>query len=69
MSITSKYDYVIIGAGCAGLSLAYRMLNKDYKVCVIELESNINKKISFGHFGIHIKIRLIILLKKNGQNG
>ena len=44
MSITSKYDYVIIGAGCAGLSLAYRMLNKDYKVCVIELESNINKK-------------------------
>ena len=44
MSIIDKYDYIIIGAGCAGLSLAYRMLNKDFKVCVIEKESNISKK-------------------------
>lgn len=61
MSIIDKYDYIIIGAGCAGLSLAYRMLNKDFKVCVIEKESNISKKINYGLFGIHMKILLIIL--------
>ena len=48
MSFSKKeYDYIIIGAGCAGLSLAYRMLNKDFKVCVIEKESNISKKNKF----------------------
>ena len=27
---------IIIGAGCSGLSLAYRLLNTNKKVCVIE---------------------------------
>ena len=31
-----KYDVIIIGAGCSGLSLAYRLLNTNKKVCVIE---------------------------------
>ncbi len=35
-----KYDYIIAGAGCAGLSLLYRMLNepilKDKKILVID---------------------------------
>ena len=44
MSIINKYDYIIIGAGCAGLSLAYRMINKNFKVCIIEIQNNINIK-------------------------
>ena len=30
------YDIVIVGAGCSGLSLAYRLINSSYSVCVIE---------------------------------
>ena len=36
------YDYIIIGAGCAGLSLAYRLRNKEFKICLIESSSDIN---------------------------
>ena len=30
------YDIVIVGAGCSGLSLAYRLINSSYSVCLIE---------------------------------
>ena len=36
------YDFIIIGAGCAGLSLAYRLRNKKFKICLIESSSDIN---------------------------
>jgi len=36
------YDFIIIGAGCAGLSLAYRLRNKKFKICVIESSGDIN---------------------------
>ena len=34
MQTQNNYDYIIIGAGCAGLSLAYRLLKKDCTVFV-----------------------------------
>lgn len=37
------YDIVIIGAGCAGLSLAYRLINTSYKICIIENKSITNR--------------------------
>ena len=33
---------IIIGAGCAGLSLAYRLRDKKFKICLIESSSDIN---------------------------
>ena len=30
------YDIVIVGAGCSGLSLAFRLINSSYSVCLIE---------------------------------
>ena len=44
MLINYDYDLIIIGAGCAGLSLAHRLTREDYKVCILELSSNINSK-------------------------
>ena len=44
MSIRNKYDFIIIGAGCAGLSLAYKLINNKYKICILELSNNINKR-------------------------
>ena len=44
MSINYDYDLIIIGAGCAGLSLAHRLTGEDYKVCILELSNNINSK-------------------------
>ena len=37
---TETFDFIIIGAGCAGLSLAYRLADTKYKVCVLEKNSN-----------------------------
>ena len=39
-----KYDVIIIGAGCSGLSLAYRLLKTNKKVCIIEKSSK-NKRV------------------------
>ena len=47
---TETFDFIIIGAGCAGLSLAYRLADTKYKVCVLEKNSNnvvTNKNWSF----------------------
>ena len=38
-----NFDIVIIGAGCSGLSLAYRLIDSSYKVCVIENTSRENR--------------------------
>lgn len=39
-----KYDIVIIGAGCSGLSLAYRLLNTDLNICILESGNRKNRK-------------------------
>ena len=44
MLINYDYDLIIIGAGCAGLSLAHRLTGENYKVCILELSDNINSK-------------------------
>ena len=47
---TETFDFIIIGAGCAGLSLAYRLADTKYRVCVLEKNSNnvgTNKNWSF----------------------
>ena len=31
-----QYDVIIIGAGCSGLSLAYRLIGSPLKVCVLD---------------------------------
>ena len=38
-----KYDIIIIGAGCSGLSLAYRLLNTNINVCILESGSRENR--------------------------
>ena len=45
-----KYDIVIIGAGCSGLSLAYRLLNTNINICILEsgnIENRIRKTWSY----------------------
>ena len=37
------YDIVIVGAGCSGLSLAFRLINSPYSVCLIENKSVTNR--------------------------
>ena len=37
------YDIVIVGAGCSGLSLAFRLINSAYSVCLIENKSVTNR--------------------------
>ena len=38
-----NYDIVIIGAGCSGLSLAYRLIDSSFSVCVIDNKSRDNR--------------------------
>ena len=38
-----KYNIIIIGAGCSGLSLAYRLLDTDMNVCILESGSKNNR--------------------------
>jgi len=40
--MNKRYDYIIIGAGCAGLSLAYRLRNMKFKICIIESSNDVN---------------------------
>ena len=38
-----KYDIAIIGAGCAGLSLAFKLIDSGLSVCVLEKSSRIDR--------------------------
>ena len=38
-----KYNIIIIGAGCSGLSLAYRLLDTNIDVCILESGSKNNR--------------------------
>ena len=38
-----KYDIVIIGAGCSGLSLAYRLLDMNVNICILESGNRENR--------------------------
>lgn len=38
-----KYDIIIIGAGCSGLSLAYRLASSSFKVCIFDSHDNTNR--------------------------
>ena len=65
-----EFDYIIIGGGCAGLSLAYELeINeklKDKTLAIIEPREN-TKKIKLGLFGKLLLITLMIVLKKVGK--
>ena len=43
LSQMKKYNIIIIGAGCSGLSLAYRLLDTNIKVCILESGSKNNR--------------------------
>ncbi len=64
MPISTKFDYIIIGAGCAGLSLAYRLLEKNYKICILESSDNINSKNKLWSFWDTYKHPFSHLVKK-----
>lgn len=68
MSTDNKYDYIIIGAGCAGLSLAYRLLDKDYKICILESNKNINEKNKLWSFWDTKKTPFNHLIKKRWKS-
>ena len=66
-----EFDIIIIGAGCSGLSLAYRLIDTPYSVCVIEnkkSDDRIRKTWSywdvynhpFKHLEVHSSKNLII---------
>ena len=38
-----KYDIIIIGAGCSGLSLAYRLTNTNINICILESGNQKNR--------------------------
>ena len=51
-----NYDIVIIGAGCSGLSLAYRLIDSPFSVCVIDnapRENRIRKTWSYWNTYTH----------------
>ena len=64
MFTNSNYDYIIIGAGCAGLSLAYRLVNTKHKVCILESNESINKKNKLWSFWDTYKTPFNHLVKK-----
>ena len=68
ISTDNKYDYIIIGAGCAGLSLAYRLLNKNYKICILESNKNINEKNKLWSFWDTKKTPFNHLIKKRWES-
>ena len=41
--LMKKYDIAIIGAGCSGLSLAYRLLNTNLNICILESGNRENR--------------------------
>ena len=54
MEITEKYDYLIIGAGIIGLTIAYELKKKQshLKIIIIEKESDVAKHASGRNSGI-----------------
>ena len=38
-----QYDVVIIGAGCSGLSLAYRLIESSLRVCILDNMKRVNR--------------------------
>ena len=68
MLMQNNYDYIIIGAGCAGLSLAYRLLNKSHTVCIIESSDDINKRNKLWSFWDTYETPFNHLIKKKWKN-
>ncbi len=64
MQIQNNYDYIIIGAGCAGLSLAYRLLKKECTVCILESQTTINHTNKLWSFWDTYKTPFSHLVKK-----
>ena len=62
------FDYIIIGGGCAGLSLAYELdINKKLKdktLAIIEPDRMNIRKIKLGLFGRFLIIILMIVSRK-----
>ena len=66
-----KYDVVIVGAGCSGLSLAYRLIESSMSVCLVDNMARENRHRKtwsywntyshpFEHLQIHSNKTLII---------
>ena len=55
-----EFDIIIIGAGCSGLSLAYRLIDTPFSVCVIENKKVMTESEKHGHIGMYIIIPLSI---------
>ena len=68
MLINYDYDLIIIGAGCAGLSLAHRLTGENYKVCILELSDNINSKNKLWSFWDTYEIPYKDIIKKKWVN-
>jgi len=63
-----EYDVVIIGAGCAGLSLAHRLIGGSYKVCVLESANDINLKNKLWSFWDTYKTPYHHIIKKKWKS-
>ena len=65
-----EFDYIIIGGGCAGLSLAYELeINnklKDKTLAIIEPRIEYKKDKTWSFWKMHI-ITLMIVLRKVGK--
>ena len=65
-----EFDYVIIGGGCAGLSLAYELeihdKLKNKTLAIIEPREEYKREIRLGLFGRFFHITLMTALKKIG---
>ena len=49
-----KYDIVIIGAGCSGLSLAHRLLDTNINICILESGNRENRiRKTWSYWDIH----------------
>ncbi len=64
----SEYDLVIIGAGCAGLSLAHRLIGTNYKVCILESSADINLKNKLWSFWDTYKTPYQDIIKKEWKS-
>ena len=64
----SEYDLIIIGAGCAGLSLAHRLIGTNYKVCILESSADINLKNKLWSFWDTYKTPYQDIIKKEWKS-
>lgn len=65
----NNFDFIIIGAGCSGLSLLYEMNKSNIlKIKLVQflIRENNLAKIKFGHIGMFLNIHFLIAYWTNG---